>query len=170
MVLASLYESLITPLTIMVALPLAIVGGLLALYMTSQSISMFTMIGFIMLLGIVAKNSILLVDYIQQMMRKGHDIKEAIVIAGKKRLRPILMTSVALSAGMLPTAMGLSEVGKFRMSMGIVVIGGIVSSTVLTLLIIPAIFEYLNSFRMWSRKLLGRPEQRMIDKEHAVNQ
>lgn len=104
------------------------------------------------------------------MMRKGHDIKEAIVIAGKKRLRPILMTSVALSAGMLPTAMGLSEVGKFRMSMGIVVIGGIVSSTVLTLLIIPAIFEYLNSFRMWSRKLLGRPEQRMIDKEHAVNQ
>ena len=123
-----------------------------------------------MLLGIVAKNSILLVDYIQQMMRKGHDIKEAIVIAGKKRLRPILMTSVALSAGMLPTALGLSEVGKFRMSMGIVVIGGIVSSTVLTLLIVPAIFEYFNSFRMWSRKLLGRPVQRMIDKEHSVNQ
>ncbi len=170
MVLASLYESLITPFTIMVALPLAIVGGLLALYMTSQSISTFTMIGFIMLLGIVAKNSILLVDYIQQMMRKGYDIKEAIVISGKKRLRPILMTSVALAAGMLPTAMGLSEVGKFRMSMGIVVIGGIVSSTVLTLLIVPAIFEYLNSFRMWSRKLLGRPELRMIDKEHNNNQ
>lgn len=169
MVLASLYESLITPFTIMVALPLAIVGGLLALYMTNQSISMFTMIGFIMLLGIVAKNSILLVDYIQQMMRKGHDIKEAIVISGKKRLRPILMTSVALSAGMLPTAMGLSEVGKFRMSMGIVVIGGIISSTVLTLLIVPAIFEYLNSFRMWSRKLLGRPELRMIEKESSDN-
>ncbi len=168
-VLASLYESLITPFTIMVALPLAIVGGLLALYMTNQSISMFTMIGFIMLLGIVAKNSILLVDYIQQMMRKGHDIKEAIVISGKKRLRPILMTSVALSAGMLPTAMGLSEVGKFRMSMGIVVIGGIISSTVLTLLIVPAIFEYLNSFRMWSRKLLGRPELRMIEKESSDN-
>lgn len=170
MVLASLYESLVTPFTIMVALPLAIVGALLALYMTNQSISMFTMIGFIMLLGIVAKNSILLVDYIQQMMRKGHDIKEAIVIAGKKRLRPILMTSVALSAGMLPTALGLSEVGKFRMSMGIVVIGGIVSSTILTLLIVPAIFEYMNSFRMWSRKLLRRPELRMIDKERNINQ
>ncbi|MDD5020676.1 MAG: efflux RND transporter permease subunit [Endomicrobiaceae bacterium] len=169
MVLASLYESLITPFTIMIALPLAIVGGLLALYMTNQPISMFTMIGFIMLLGIVAKNSILLVDYIQQMMRKGYSIKEAIVISGKKRLRPILMTSVALSAGMLPTAMGLSEVGKFRMSMGIVVIGGIISSTVLTLLIVPAIFEYLNSFRMWSRKLLGRPEKRMIDHEDLNN-
>jgi len=169
MVLASLYESLITPFTIMVALPLAVVGGLVALHITHQSISMFTMIGFIMLLGIVAKNSILLVDYIQQMMRKGHDIKEAIVISGKKRLRPILMTSVALSAGMLPTAMGLSEVGKFRMSMGIVVIGGIVSSTILTLLIVPAIFEYLNSFRMWSRKLLGRPEKRMIEHEDSNN-
>ncbi|MDD3065808.1 MAG: efflux RND transporter permease subunit, partial [Endomicrobiaceae bacterium] len=71
---------------------------------------------------------------------------------------------------MLPTALGLSEVGKFRMSMGIVVIGGIVSSTILTLLIVPAIFEYMNSFRMWSRKLLRRPELRMIDKERNINQ
>ncbi|MDD5102146.1 MAG: efflux RND transporter permease subunit, partial [Endomicrobiaceae bacterium] len=107
--------------------------------------------------------SILLVDYIQKIIRKGYNVKEAIIESGKKRLRPILMTSVALAAGMLPTAMGLSEVGKFRMSMGIVVIGGIVSSTILTLLIVPAIFEYLNSFRLFSRKLLGRPAKRMID-------
>ena len=165
MVLASLYESVITPLTIMVALPLAAVGGLIALFLTKGSLDMFTMIGLIMLLGIVAKNSIILVDYIQQLMRRGRETEEAIIEAGKVRLRPILMTSFALAAGMLPTALALSEVGKFRQSMGIVIIGGIVSSTILTLLIIPAIFEYMDSFRMWTRKILGRPAQRKIDKE-----
>ncbi|MDD3730714.1 MAG: efflux RND transporter permease subunit, partial [Endomicrobiaceae bacterium] len=165
MVLASLYESVITPFTIMVALPLSVIGGLVALFITKETINMFTMIGFIMLLGIVAKNSILLVDYIQQLMRRGRNIKEAIVEAGKVRLRPILMTSFALSAGMLPTALGLTESGSFRKGMGIVVIGGIISSTILTLLIIPAIFEYMMTFRMWLRKILGRPPLRTIDKE-----
>lgn len=165
MVLASLYESVITPFTIMVALPLSIIGGLVALFLTGQTINMFTMIGFIMLLGIVAKNSILLVDYIQQLMRRGKSVKEAIVEGGRVRLRPILMTSFALSAGMLPTALGLTEAGSFRKGMGIVVIGGIISSTVLTLLIIPAIFEYMVTLRMWLRKILGRPPLRTIDKE-----
>lgn len=165
MVLASLYESIITPFTIMVALPLAAVGGLLALYITGGSLDMFTMIGFIMLLGIVAKNSIILVDYIQQLMRRGKKVNDAITEAGKIRLRPILMTSFALAAGMLPTALALSEVGKFRQSMGIVIIGGIISSTILTLLIIPAMFEYMDSFRRWTRKLIGRPPLRKIDKD-----
>ncbi len=164
MVLASLYESVITPFTIMVALPLSITGGLAALFLTGQTINMFTMIGFIMLLGIVAKNSILLVDYIQQLIRRGKSVKDAIVEAGRIRLRPILMTSFALSAGMLPTAIGLTEAGSFRKGMGIVVIGGIISSTVLTLLIIPAIFEYMMTFRMWLRRILGRPALRTIDK------
>ena len=163
MVLASLYESVITPFTIMVALPFAVVGGVAALFMTNHALDMFTMIGFIMLLGIVAKNSIILVDYIQQLMRRGRKIEDAIVEAGKIRLRPILMTSFALAAGMLPTALALSEVGKFRQSMGIVIIGGIISSTVLTLLVIPAIFEYMESFRVWTRKKLGRPAKRKID-------
>jgi len=163
MVLASLYESVITPFTIMVALPLAAIGGLAALFITNGALDMFTMIGFIMLLGIVAKNSIILVDYIQQLMIRGKDVEEAIIEAGTIRLRPILMTSFALAAGMLPTALALSEVGKFRQSMGIVIIGGIISSTILTLLIIPAIFEYMYSFRMWTRNKLGRPEKRKID-------
>ncbi|MCL2506060.1 MAG: efflux RND transporter permease subunit [Endomicrobia bacterium] len=163
MVLASLYESVITPFTIMVALPLAAIGGLVALFVTSGALDMFTMIGFIMLLGIVAKNSIILVDYIQQLMIRGRGVEAAIIEAGKVRLRPILMTSFALAAGMLPTALALTEVGKFRQSMGIVIIGGIISSTILTLLIIPAIFEYMNSFRLWSRKKLGRPAKRKID-------
>jgi HAE1 family hydrophobic/amphiphilic exporter-1 len=168
MVLASLYESLITPFTIMSALPLAIVGGLAALYVTGQYIDMFTMIGFIMLLGIVAKNSILLVDYIQQLMRAGYAIHDAIIKAGKVRLRPILMTSFAIIAGMLPMALGLTEVGKFRRGMGIVIVGGIISSTILTLLVVPAIFEYLDRFRRFTRKLFGRPEKRFVDYDEVT--
>jgi len=163
MVLASLYESVISPFTIMSALPLAIIGGILALIITRQPIDMFTMIGMIMLLGIVAKNSILLVDYIQQLMRKGLSIDDSIIKAGTIRLRPIMMTSFALIAGMLPTALGLSEVGQFRKGMGIVVIGGIVSSTILTLIVVPSIFEYMDIIRRFLRRLFGRPEHRMVD-------
>jgi HAE1 family hydrophobic/amphiphilic exporter-1 len=163
MVLASLYESVITPFTIMTALPLAIIGGIIALLMSSQPIDMFTMIGMIMLLGIVAKNSILLVDYAQQQMRAGLDIDDSIIKAGIIRLRPILMTSFALIAGMLPTALGLSEVGHFRRGMGIVVIGGVVSSTILTLIVIPSIFEYMDKIRRFLRKITGRPDKRMVD-------
>ncbi|MDR2425935.1 MAG: efflux RND transporter permease subunit [Endomicrobium sp.] len=163
MVLASLYESVITPFTIMTALPLGIIGGIIALLIAGQPIDMFTLIGMIMLLGIVAKNSILLVDYIQQQMRAGVDIDNAIIKAGSIRLRPILMTSFALIAGMMPTALGLSEVGQFRKGMGIVVIGGIIASTVLTLIIVPAIFEYMEIFRRFLRKTFSRPRKRMID-------
>jgi len=163
MVLASLYESIITPLTIMVSLPLAAIGGLAALFLARGALDMFTMIGFIMLLGIVAKNSIILVDYIQQLMRRGKSVEEAIVEAGKIRLRPILMTSFALAAGMFPTALALSEAGKFRQDVGIVVIGGIISSTILTVLVVPAIFEYMDSFRNWTRNKFGRRGGRKID-------
>jgi HAE1 family hydrophobic/amphiphilic exporter-1 len=163
MVLASLYESVITPFTIMTALPLAIIGGIIALIVSNQPVDMFTMIGMIMLLGIVAKNSILLVDYIQQMRRVGMSIEDSIVKAGSVRLRPILMTSFALIGGMLPTALGLSEVGQLRKGMGIVVIGGIISSTVLTLIVVPAIYEYMDIFRRFLRKLFGRPKKRMVD-------
>lgn len=163
LILMSLYESVITPVTIMSALPLAIIGGFVALYITGQPIDMFTLIGMIMLLGIVAKNSILLVDYTQQQIRAGHPIDEAVVIAGRTRFRPILMTTFAVIAGMLPTALGLTEVGEFRKGMGIVVIGGVISSTLLTLLVVPAIFEYMDRFRRFTRKIIGRPESRMVD-------
>ncbi|MDR3306408.1 MAG: efflux RND transporter permease subunit [Endomicrobium sp.] len=163
MVLASLYESVITPFTIMTALPLAIIGGIIALLISGQPIDMFTMIGMIMLLGIVAKNSILLVDYAQQQMRAGLDIDDSIIKAGTIRFRPILMTSFALIAGMLPTALGLSEVGHFRRGMGIVVIGGVISSTILTLVVIPSIFEYMDKIRRFFRKSVGRPDKRMAD-------
>ncbi|MDR1928582.1 MAG: efflux RND transporter permease subunit [Endomicrobium sp.] len=163
MILASLYESVIIPLTIMIALPFAIIGGVISLLISNQSIDIFTLIGMIMLLGIVAKNSILLVDYIQQQMHKGVSIDDAIIQAGSIRLRPILMTSFALIAGMLPTALGLSEAGKFRKGMGIVVIGGVISSTILTLIIVPALFEYMDNLRHFLRRIIGRPKKRIID-------
>jgi HAE1 family hydrophobic/amphiphilic exporter-1 len=163
MILASLYESVITPFTIMTALPLAIIGGIIALLISGQPIDIFTMIGMIMLLGIVAKNSILLVDYAQQQMRAGLDIDDSIIKAGIIRLRPILMTSFALIASMLPTALGLSEVGHFRRGMGIVVIGGVISSTILTLILIPSIFGYMDKIRHFLRKIIGRPNKRMMD-------
>jgi hydrophobe/amphiphile efflux-1 (HAE1) family protein len=163
LVLASLYESIITPFVIMTALPLAVVGGLLALIIVQKPLDVFTIIGLIMLLGIVAKNSILLIDYAQQKIRGGMEISDAMIKAGETRLRPILMTSFALIMGMLPTALAMSEVGKMRQGMGLVVIGGIISSTILTLLVVPAIFEYADKFRRFLRRLLGRPEDRMID-------
>jgi len=168
MVLASLYESVVLPFTIMISLPLAIVGGLIALFISHQSINMFTMIGFIMLLGLVTKNSILLVDYTQKLIKQGLSRDEALVKAGLTRLRPILMTTFALIAGMLPLAMGLSEVGKFRQSMGIAIIGGLISSTLLTLVVIPAVFGFMDTFRIWTRGLIGRPALREIDKTEEI--
>lgn len=168
LVLASLYESLIIPFTIMLALPLSTIGGLIALFITHQQLSMFTMIGLIMLLGLAAKNSILLIDYTQRMIRRGMKRDDAIIRAGVVRLRPILMTSFALIAGMLPLALGLTEMGKFRQSMGIAVIGGLISSTFLTLVVIPAVFGYMDDLRLGMRKLLKRPESREIDKAEEI--
>src|SRR3954468_15863718 len=106
MVLASLYESFVTPFTIMLALPLAICGSFVALWVTHESLNIFSMIGTIMLLGVATKNSILLVDYTQQLLEQGMDRSSALIKAGKTRLRPILMTTMALIAGTLPVAMG----------------------------------------------------------------
>ncbi|MDR0723622.1 MAG: efflux RND transporter permease subunit, partial [Endomicrobium sp.] len=162
-VLASLYESIITPFTIMTALPLAIIGGYFALILTNQTIDMFTLIGMIMLLGIVAKNSILLLDYIYKKIRSGLNIDDAIVQACTVRLRPILMTSITIIAGMIPTALGFTQEGKFRQGMGIVVIGGVISSTMLTLIVVPTIFEYISIIRHFFRRLFKRPEKRFVD-------
>lgn len=155
-VLASLYESFITPFTIMLVLPLAACGAFYALLLTGASLDLFSMIGCIMLLGVATKNSIIFVDYTHQQVQKGMDLKEAILMAGKNRLRPILMTSFALIAGMVPIAIGLNEASKQRTSMGIAVIGGLVSSTLLTLVIVPAAYSYVERFRVWSGSLMKR--------------
>lgn len=155
-VLASLYESFVTPFTIMLVLPLAACGAFFALLITGASLDLFSMIGCIMLLGVATKNSIIFVDYTHQQVQKGMDLKEAMILAGKNRLRPILMTSFALIAGMIPIAIGLNEASKQRTSMGIAVIGGLISSTLLTLVIVPAAYSYIERFRVFSGRILTR--------------
>ena len=155
-VLASLYESFITPFTIMLVLPLAMCGAFYALAITGASLDLFSMIGCIMLLGVATKNSILLVDYANQQVQGGMSLNEAIIASGKARLRPILMTSFALIGGMLPLAIGLNEASKQRTSMGIAVIGGLISSTLLTLVVIPAAYSYIERFRVWSGNFMKR--------------
>ena len=144
-----------TPFTIMLAMPLAMAGSFVALAATGESLNIFSMIGLVMLLGVAVKNSILLVDYAHQRIETGVSRDESIIAAGKTRLRPILMTSFALIAGTLPIAMGLNEASKQRTSMGIAIIGGVVSSTLLTLIVIPAAFSYVDRFREWAKNFLG---------------
>ena len=153
LVLASLYESFITPFAIMLVFPLAICGAIFALFMTKQSLDLFSMIGCVMLLGLATKNSILLVDYANQKLEQGYDRRKAILEAGRTRLRPILMTTFALIAGMVPVAVGLNEASKQRTSLGIAIIGGTISSTVLTLVVVPAAYSYIDRFRVWLNHL-----------------
>lgn len=156
LVLASLYESFVTPFTIMLALPLAICGSILGLAIGRESLNIFSMIGMIMLLGVATKNSILLVDYANQLVRQGKSRSEAIILAGRTRLRPILMTTMALIAGTIPIAIGLNEASKQRTSMGVAIIGGLISSTLLTLIVVPAAYSYIDRFREWCAEKLKR--------------
>ena len=147
LVLASLYESFITPFTILLAIPPAMTGAILSLVISGFTLDMFSMIGMVMLMGLVTKNSILLVDFALEGVRSGMNRKKAIIDAGLKRLRPILMTTFAMMAGMLPLALGLGEGAKIKQSMGVAILGGLVVSTVITLVVVPATFEYIDIFR-----------------------
>ena len=149
LVLSSLYESFFVPFAIMLVLPLAACGAFYALAITRSSLDIFSMIGCILLLGVATKNSILLVDHIQHSLKEGKPLRDAIIESGKVRLRPIMMTSFALIAGMLPVAMPVTETAKQRSSMGIAVIGGLISSTLLTLVVVPASYSYIERFEKW---------------------
>jgi hydrophobic/amphiphilic exporter-1 (mainly G- bacteria), HAE1 family len=148
MVLASQFESLKHPFTIMVSLPLALVGALLALLVTNHHLSMGAMIGVILLMGLVTKNAILLVDGALQHIREGDDVTTALMKAGPRRLRPILMTSSAMAIGMLPTAIGSGLGSEFRAPMALTVIGGVITSTFLTLLVVPVVFAGFEKLRL----------------------
>ena len=145
-----------SPLVNMGSLALAPLGGMLLVWATGTSLSMPVLIGVLMLLGIVSKNSILLIDFAIEEMQKGVPKFEAIMDAGHKRAQPIVMTTVAMTAGMVPTALSLSGDGAWRAPMGIVVIGGLIVSTLLTLVIVPAGFSLADGFERragpWLRK------------------
>jgi HAE1 family hydrophobic/amphiphilic exporter-1 len=140
MILAAQFNSFIQPITIMVSLPLSVVGAFGALYLSNMAFSILAMIGVIMLMGLVTKNAILLVDFANQRRSRGMERNQALVEAGRLRLRPILMTTAAMVFGMLPVALALGEGGEMRAPMAICVIGGLITSTLLTLVVVPVIY------------------------------
>ena len=149
-VLVLLFARVFQPVTILSALPLSLGGAVFALFLTNTPFSLPVMIGVLMLMGIVAKNSILLVDFAIEEMRVGKTRLQAIIEAGHKRARPIVMTTVAMVAGMLPVASGLGEASDFRRPMAIAVIGGLITSTLLTLVIVPAVFTVFDDIERWA--------------------
>jgi HAE1 family hydrophobic/amphiphilic exporter-1 len=150
-VLASQFESFVHPLTIMVSLPLAIVGALLLLFLSGLAVGLPAMIGVILLMGLVTKNAILLVDSANALRAAGKPIAEALLEAGATRLRPILMTSAAMVLGMLPSALSRGEGSEFRAPMAIAVIGGVVASTFLTLVVVPVVYTWMDRLTLRGR-------------------
>jgi len=149
MVLAIQFESFIHPFTILLSLPFAVVGAFIALLLTRQTLNIFSFIGLIMLMGIVTKNAILLIDFANKARERGLGKVQAIIQAGSIRFRPIIMTASATAIGVLPVALALSEGGEMRAPMGIAVIGGVITNTVLTLIIIPVVYLLLDDAKEW---------------------
>jgi multidrug efflux pump subunit AcrB len=154
-VLVLLFHDFLQPVTILAALPLSLGGALLALLATSQSFSMPAVIGLLMLMGVVTKNSILMVEYaIVARRERGMSRFEALVDACHKRSRPILMTTIAMGIGMFPVALGVGADPSFRQPMAIIVIGGLLTSTLLSLLVIPVVFTYVDDLLVAFCRLL----------------
>ncbi|MGO4411320.1 efflux RND transporter permease subunit, partial [Brevundimonas sp. M-11_2] len=151
-----LFKSFAYPITIMAALPLAVGGAIIGLVVGQSSFSISSLIGVLMLMGIAAKNSILLVDYVVMAEKSGMTRFEAIMDAAHKRARPILMTTFAMGAGMVPVAIGWGADVEFRSPMAIAVLGGLISSTFLSLLYIPAIFTIIDDVAGWGRRRIGK--------------
>ncbi|MCW5626214.1 MAG: efflux RND transporter permease subunit, partial [Burkholderiales bacterium] len=157
LILASQFRSFLQPIAIMVSLPLSLIGVLTALLLWRSTLNIFSIIGFIMLMGLVTKNAILLVDFVNQAMARGVPRSQAILESAQVRLRPILMTTAAMVFGMLPLALGLGEGAEQRAPMAHAVIGGVLASTLLTLLVVPVVFTYLDDFGHRVRRWFGRP-------------
>ncbi|HKJ46413.1 MAG TPA: efflux RND transporter permease subunit [Balneolales bacterium] len=156
MVLAIQFESFIHPLTILISLPLTMIGVFGALFLTGITLNIFTFIGIIMLVGLVVKNAILLVDLADQQRRKGDDKITAMITAGRLRLRPILMTAASVIIALVPVALAISEGGETRQPLGVAVIGGMITSTVLTLLVIPVVYLLFDDATEWVKRLFTK--------------
>jgi HAE1 family hydrophobic/amphiphilic exporter-1 len=165
MILAAQFDSLVHPFTIMLSLPLSVVGAFGALFLSRMTLNIFSMIGFIMLMGLVTKNAILMVDFTNQLRAKGRSTFDALMEAGPIRLRPILMTTAAMVFGMFPVALALGEGGETRAPMAVAVIGGLITSTLLTLVVVPVVYTMMDRLtsgrtaQWFSRKLTGGAQE-----------
>ena len=171
-ILVLLYNNFLHPITIMAALPFCLGGTLSALMLTQKALGLYAIIGVVLLLGIVTKNSILLVDYTIIGLEKGKSQRQALIEAGVSRLRPILMTSLSTIAGTFPLALGLGAGSEVRQPMGIGIIGGFTTSTLLTLVVVPVLFTYIDNFQKWIFKLIkhgfGKKPYRKLDEQYEV--
>lgn len=168
LVLVVQFNSFLDPIAIMVSLPLSLIGVVGALMLTGDTLNIMSMIGVILLMGIVAKNAILLIDFAKWSEEKGMPRQQAIVEAGRARLRPILMTTLALIAGMIPVALGHGEGADFRAPLGRAIIGGVITSTLLTLLVIPTFYDILSGWRDGLGRLFGRSKGKPAGTPHPV--
>jgi hydrophobe/amphiphile efflux-1 (HAE1) family protein len=158
LILASQFASFTQPLAIMVSLPFSLIGVFLALLLTNTTLNLFSIIGFIMLMGLVTKNAILLVDFANRARRGGASLHDSLTQSGQVRLRPILMTTAAMIGGMLPLALGIGEGGETQAPMGRAIIGGVITSTLLTLVVVPVLYTYLDA---WSERRKARRAARL---------
>ena len=155
-ILAAQFESLLHPLSIMMALPLAVIGAIAGLLIIDQDMSVFAMIGMIMLMGLVTKNGILIVEFANQLREDGRSATQAMMEAGPIRLRPILMTTIAMIAGMIPVALARGDGAETRVPMAVAVIGGLITSTILTLGVVPVIYTLLDDLSAWVKRRTGK--------------
>ena len=160
MVLAAQFESLVHPFTVLLAVPLAVTGALLALKIAGSTLNLYSQIGMILLIGLVTKNSILLVEYANQLKRRGLDTVAAIIESGTIRLRTILMTSVATVMGAMPIALGLGAGSMSRRPLGYAIIGGLLFSTFLTLYLVPVVYVLLDAV---TAKVSSRKRSRALE-------
>lgn len=156
MLLGSQFKSFLYPVAIMAALPLSLVGVFFALYLWGSTLNIFSIIGIIMLMGLVCKNAILLIDFIKTATENGQDRHSAIMQAGQTRLRPILMTTAAMVMGMVPLALGMGKGAEQQAPMAHAIIGGVLTSTLLTLIVVPVIYTYLDDAKRWTLRQFGK--------------
>ncbi|MDK1669939.1 efflux RND transporter permease subunit [Moraxella osloensis] len=156
MLLGSQFNSFLYPVAIMASLPLSLIGVFFALFLFGSSLNMFSIIGIIMLMGLVCKNAILLIDFIKESLSKGLSRNEAIMLAGQTRLRPILMTTAAMVMGMVPLALGIGEGSEQQAPMAHAIIGGVITSTLLTLIVVPVIYTYLDDGKQRFLRLFAK--------------
>jgi len=164
-VMASQFESLLHPFVILFTFPFSMIGVIVTLLATGQTINVVVLIGVIMLAGIVVNNAIVLVDFVNQLRRRGLSIDEALLEAGQVRLRPILMTTSTTVLGLVPMAIGIGEGAEIRAPMAITVIGGLIASTLVTLVLVPLIYTTLESFVARVFDLFGRSDQQPVAEE-----
>jgi HAE1 family hydrophobic/amphiphilic exporter-1 len=153
MILAAQFESFVHPIIVLLSMPLSFIGAFGALFITGKTMNIYSMIGLILLMGLVKKNAILLVDYTNVSRERGMSRREAILHAGPVRMRPILMTTFAMIFGMLPVAIGVGEGAETRAPMGIAVIGGLLTSLILTLVVVPAAYDIFDDWQIYFKKI-----------------